>query len=46
MPNRNQTLGSVRLAPVTLYQMRHERFDGDAGHKWLRNELVRIARDL
>jgi DNA-binding transcriptional LysR family regulator len=36
----------IRLAPVTLYQIWHERCDDDPGHKWLRNELLRIARDL
>lgn len=36
----------IRLAPFTLYQFWHERCDDDPGHKWLRNELVRIARDL
>ena len=36
----------IRLAPVTLYQIWHERCDDDPGHKWLRNELLRIARAL
>jgi LysR family transcriptional activator of mexEF-oprN operon len=36
----------IRLAPVTLYQIWHERCDDDPGHRWLRNELLRIARDL
>ncbi|MGD9806043.1 MAG: LysR family transcriptional regulator [Hyphomicrobiaceae bacterium] len=35
-----------RLAPVTLYQIWHERFDDDPGHQWLRGEFTRIAREL
>jgi DNA-binding transcriptional LysR family regulator len=34
------------LAPVTLHQIWHERFHDDPGHRWLRTELTRIARDL
>lgn len=34
------------LAPVTLYQIWHERSEKDAGHRWLRNELSRIAQQL
>lgn len=36
----------IVLAPVTLYQIWHERSDDDPAHKWLRNELLRIAHDL
>jgi hypothetical protein len=36
----------IRSRPVTLYQLWHQRFDDDAGHKWLRGELLRVAREL
>ncbi|MGE0767226.1 MAG: LysR family transcriptional regulator [Hyphomicrobiaceae bacterium] len=34
------------LATITLYQIWHERSDDDPAHKWLRNEFLRIAREL
>jgi LysR family transcriptional activator for leuABCD operon len=36
----------IPLAPLTLYQIWHQRSDADPGHKWLRSEFLRIARDL
>ena len=34
------------LAPLTLYQIWHQRSDGESGHTWLRSEILRIARNL
>ena len=36
----------IRLAPGTLNQIWHEPCNDDPGHRWLRNELLRIASDL
>ncbi len=36
----------IPIAPVTLYQIWHQRYDIDPGHNWLRNSVGQIARSL